>query len=110
MSLQALIEEKLRAELEPCHLEVINESGMHNAPAGAESHFKVIVVSEKFEGVSIECRVPVSRACCIVPLCSCYCLWLAFVPSLFSNALQTRWDSEATSATVRLATIGNRKQ
>ena len=52
MSLQALIEEKLRAEIEPCHLEVINESHMHNAPAGAESHFKVIVVSEKFEGMS----------------------------------------------------------
>eukprot|EP00904_Undaria_pinnatifida_P000599 jgi/Undpi1/1053/HiC_scaffold_10.g04516.m1 len=56
MSLQALIEEKLSAELEPCHLEVINESGMHNAPPGAESHFKVIVVSEKFEGKPLLAR------------------------------------------------------
>lgn len=61
MSLQALIEEKLRAELEPSHLEVINESGMHNAPAGAESHFKVIVVSDKFEG----------RCECV--FCRCHC-------------------------------------
>lgn len=53
MSLQALIERKLRDELEPSHLEVINESGMHNAPAGAESHFKVVVVSEKFEGACL---------------------------------------------------------
>lgn len=52
MSLQALIEEKLQKDLEPSHLEVINESqSHHNAPHGAESHFKVIVVSSKFEGV-----------------------------------------------------------
>lgn len=50
MSLQALIEEKLRKDLEPAHLEVLNESGKHNAPPGAESHFKVIVISKKFEG------------------------------------------------------------
>lgn len=63
MSLQALIERKLREELEPSHLEVINESGMHNAPAGAESHFKVIVVSEKFEGVSLSSRTLLPILC-----------------------------------------------
>lgn len=41
MSLQALIEEKLTTELAPSHIEVINESGNHGAPLGAESHFKV---------------------------------------------------------------------
>ncbi|CAN0232126.1 unnamed protein product, partial [Ectocarpus sp. 13 AM-2016] len=50
MSLQALIEEKLTTELTPSHIEVINESGNHGARLGAESHFKVIVVSTKFEG------------------------------------------------------------
>ena len=30
------------------HLQVINESSGHNVPEGSESHFKVIVVSEKF--------------------------------------------------------------
>lgn len=51
MALQAVIEQKLQQELEPVHLEVINESqSHHNAPPGAESHFKAIVVSTKFEG------------------------------------------------------------
>lgn len=51
MALQAVIKQKLQLELEPVHLEVINESqSHHNASPGAESHFKVIVVSTKFEG------------------------------------------------------------
>ncbi|ELU17016.1 hypothetical protein CAPTEDRAFT_118429, partial [Capitella teleta] len=32
----------------PLHLEVINESYMHNVPKGSETHFKVIVVSDAF--------------------------------------------------------------
>lgn len=35
--------------LQPVHLEVINESYMHNVPKGAETHFKVLVISEKFD-------------------------------------------------------------
>lgn len=42
------IEEKLNKCIEPWHLEVINESPNHNVPDGAESHFKIIIVSEKF--------------------------------------------------------------
>ncbi|CAB1115036.1 unnamed protein product [Ectocarpus sp. CCAP 1310/34] len=56
MSLQALIEEKLTTELTPSHIEVINESGNHGARLGAESHFKVIVVSTKFEGKPLLAR------------------------------------------------------
>lgn len=56
MSLQAVIETKLREALSPAHLEVVNESFMHasgkNNPS-AETHFKVVVVSEKFEGQSL---------------------------------------------------------
>ena len=52
MTLQARIEEKLREALVPAHLEVINESFMHKVPKGAETHFKVVIVSERFEGVS----------------------------------------------------------
>ncbi|MCK8564085.1 transcriptional regulator BolA [Yersinia ruckeri] len=44
------IEEKLRAAFEPVHLEVINESYRHNVPAGSESHFKIVIVSDKFVG------------------------------------------------------------
>jgi len=42
--------QKLSDALKPNHLEVINESYMHNVPKGAEKHFKVIVVSEQFTG------------------------------------------------------------
>ena len=31
-------------------MEVMNESYMHNVPKGSETHFKVVVVSPKFEG------------------------------------------------------------
>ena len=52
MSLSDVIEEKLRAALSPEHLEVINESHMHSVPKGSETHFKVVVVSPKFEGMA----------------------------------------------------------
>ena len=48
--IQERIKEKLQEALSPIHLEVINESDMHNVPEGFESHFKVIVVSGQFEG------------------------------------------------------------
>ncbi|MCG7499494.1 transcriptional regulator BolA [Vibrio sp. Of7-15] len=54
--IQETIEQKLHNELAPVHLQVINESYMHNVPAGAESHFKVIVVSELFEGKRLLAR------------------------------------------------------
>ena len=54
--MQKEIEEKIRAALNPTHLEVINESYMHNVPDGSESHFKVVVVSEAFEGEKLIAR------------------------------------------------------
>ena len=48
MSRKQRILEKLHSELSPMHLEVIDESHMHSVPEGAESHFKLVVVSEKF--------------------------------------------------------------
>lgn len=50
MSMQQQIEAKLAAALSPSHLEVINESYMHRVAPGSESHFKVVVVSQAFEG------------------------------------------------------------
>ena len=32
---------------------LVNESRMHNVPPGSESHFKVLVVSTKFEGLPL---------------------------------------------------------
>ena len=49
MPMQPQLERKLSDALGPMHLEVINESYMHNVPEGSESHFKVVVVSEAFE-------------------------------------------------------------
>ncbi|MCS5595061.1 MAG: BolA/IbaG family iron-sulfur metabolism protein [Porticoccaceae bacterium] len=40
---------KLSRDLDPSTLEVTNESFMHSVPEGSESHFKLVVVSEKFE-------------------------------------------------------------
>lgn len=49
MTMQSRLENKLTESLNPIHLEVINESYMHNVPEGSESHFKVVVVTEDFE-------------------------------------------------------------
>ena len=50
--IQQRIEDKLKTALDPSHLEVINESHMHSVAPGSETHFKVVVVSSKFEGLS----------------------------------------------------------
>lgn len=50
MSIQNDIERKLNEAFAPLHLEVVNESHMHNVPEGSESHFKVTLVTERFEG------------------------------------------------------------
>lgn len=42
------IRDRLQTALSPTHLDVIDESHMHSVPEGAESHFKVVAVSEKF--------------------------------------------------------------
>jgi BolA protein len=56
MSLHATIEQKLADELQCKHLEVINESNKHNVPPGSESHFKVTLVSDAFEGQRLIAR------------------------------------------------------
>lgn len=56
MTIQQIIESKISERLNPAHLEVRNESSMHNVPPGSESHFKVTVVSEQFEGKSLLMR------------------------------------------------------
>lgn len=50
----AEIEATLREALAPSHLEVINESHLHagHAGAGEGSHFRVVIHSSRFTGVS----------------------------------------------------------
>ncbi|MGD2117501.1 MAG: BolA/IbaG family iron-sulfur metabolism protein [Chromatiales bacterium] len=43
------IEQKLIDAFAPLHVEVVDESHMHDVPPGAESHFKVTLVSESFD-------------------------------------------------------------
>ncbi|XP_055648386.1 LOW QUALITY PROTEIN: bolA-like protein 1 [Falco peregrinus] len=45
------IRAKLDAALQPTHLQVLDESPRHGGPPGAESHFRVVVVSERFAGL-----------------------------------------------------------
>ena len=51
MSLQTIINDKLLGRFDLQHLDVSNESGGHNVPAGSETHFKVVLVSEDFHGM-----------------------------------------------------------
>lgn len=44
---------KLTGKFQPQHLEVINESSKHNVPKGSETHFKVVVISDNFEGIPL---------------------------------------------------------
>ncbi|MEC6833483.1 transcriptional regulator BolA [Photobacterium toruni] len=54
--IQPQIETKLNHTFSPLYIDVINESYMHNVPDGSESHFKVIVVSDQFEGQRLIAR------------------------------------------------------
>tara|TARA_B100000925_G_scaffold98745_1_gene72195 strand:- start:133 stop:447 length:315 start_codon:yes stop_codon:yes gene_type:complete len=49
VSIEAQITEKISTAIKPIHLEVINESHMHNVPKDSESHFKLLVVAEDFQ-------------------------------------------------------------
>ena len=49
MTIEAQITHKITASIQPIHLEVINESYMHNVPKGSESHFKLLVVADGFQ-------------------------------------------------------------
>lgn len=53
MTVQQTIESKIRTSLSPTHLQVINESHMHSVPPGSESHFKLVIVSDEFEGKAL---------------------------------------------------------
>jgi BolA protein len=56
MSAEAKIREALMIALRPTRLDVINESELHaghrSSPGTGESHFRVLVVSERFQGKS----------------------------------------------------------
>ena len=63
MKIQQTIEAKLTDTFVPHHLSVENESRNHNVPEGSESHFKVIVVSDEFNGKRLLQRHRAINAC-----------------------------------------------
>lgn len=56
MSVAEAIERKVRGALPVAHLELENESHRHNVPADSETHFKLVLVSDAFQG-----QMPVRR-------------------------------------------------
>mgnify|MGYP000495311652 CR=1 FL=1 len=50
MQVQQTIIQKLEQALTLEHLEVRNESHMHSVPPNSETHFKIVAVTEGFEG------------------------------------------------------------
>lgn len=56
MSMQDKIAVKLTLDFKPVHIEVLDESHSHNVPEGSESHFKVTLVSEDFNGKPLLAR------------------------------------------------------
>lgn len=53
MTIQQTIESKLEQAFLPEFLQVENESHMHNVAPGSESHFKVSIASNQFEGLML---------------------------------------------------------
>lgn len=61
MTVIQIIEERLRSAFSPQQLDIINESHLHShhnsSPGTGESHFRIKIVSESFNGKSrIECH------------------------------------------------------
>jgi len=53
MIMQNIIQTKLHEALEPVFFDVVNESHIHNVPPGSESHFKIIMVTNKFKDMPL---------------------------------------------------------
>lgn len=51
--IETTMKQKLNEALAPTHLHIMNESHKHNVPRGAETHFKVVVISDKFTDLTL---------------------------------------------------------
>ncbi|ARG98029.1 BolA family protein [Legionella micdadei] len=52
MTRKERISQLISEELKPIFLEVVDESKNHHVPEGAETHFKLSIVTEKFIGLT----------------------------------------------------------
>ena len=51
MTVQQDIELQLAQDFVPVYMDVVNESHQHSVPANSETHFKVVLVSQRFDGL-----------------------------------------------------------
>ena len=63
MSVQATIESKLARDFAPQFMAIDNESHGHSVAKNAETHFKVVLVSDHFEGMRKVARHQSLYAC-----------------------------------------------
>ncbi len=52
MQIETSINQKLAYSFNPTYIEVENESHSHSVPANSETHFRVLIVSDKFAGLT----------------------------------------------------------
>lgn len=50
MNVETTLRERLLDRFKPQHMELDNESHQHSVPANAETHFRLVLVSDAFEG------------------------------------------------------------
>lgn len=53
MKIQTSIAKKIMTELNPLHMDLANESSRHSRDPQGETHFKLLVVSERFQGMGM---------------------------------------------------------
>tara|TARA_E500000178_G_C16768247_1_gene637925 strand:+ start:508 stop:816 length:309 start_codon:yes stop_codon:yes gene_type:complete len=53
MSIAEILESSLTEKLKPSFLDILNESNLHNVPIGSESHFRILIVSDRFENLNV---------------------------------------------------------
>lgn len=56
MSVQEQLQTRLSAAFAPDWLELDNESHQHSVPADSETHFRLVMVSQSFEGKRVVAR------------------------------------------------------
>ncbi|MCP5160324.1 MAG: BolA family transcriptional regulator [Hahellaceae bacterium] len=52
MNIEQFIKDTLATDFAPSFMEVLNESHQHSVPKNSETHFKIVLVSDTFEGKS----------------------------------------------------------
>ena len=50
---EQLISDKLQAQYQPDVMQLTNERYLHSVPEGSESHFKLVLVSDRFQSLRL---------------------------------------------------------